>query len=48
MENYINNFAEEIEKVTFGNLKVTYCEIEKERDASKVEIYIANAYEVIK
>ncbi len=46
MENFIGNFAEEIEKITFGNLKVTYYGTEKSQYGSMIEIYIANAYEV--
>lgn len=43
----VKNFAEEIENVTFGNLKVTYAGIGTAWDKTTFEIYIANAYEVI-
>lgn len=47
-ETFIKGFAEEIEKITFGNLKVTYYGIGKIDEKEIFEIYIANAYEVIK
>lgn len=46
-ENLMEKFAEQIEAITFGNLKVTYkgCRI---KDNSFLSwMYIANAYEVV-
>ena len=42
----LQKFAEQIEAITFGNLKVTYKGCEHNVDP-KSWIYIANAYEVI-
>lgn len=47
MENFLNEFKKEIEKITFENLKVTYASFEKNQYMTMIKIYIANAYEVI-
>lgn len=47
-KNFVENFAKEIEKVTFGNLQVTYYSTGTVSNNTTIfEIYIANAYEVI-
>ncbi len=46
-KNLVENFAREIEEITFGNLKVTYSSIGAIKNDTTFEIYIANAYEVL-
>ena len=48
-EAYMHNFAEQIEAITFGNLKVTFseCIIDEYTQKCYSYMYIANAYEVV-
>lgn len=43
----IESFASILEKISYGNLKVIFYNMDKFRDSNIISIYIANAYEVI-
>lgn len=45
-ENLMENFANQLKKVTFGKLKVTYMGAKKDGNDCISWMYIANAYEV--
>lgn len=46
-ESLMENFAEQIEAITFGNLKVTYKGCKIVGNSCLSWMYIANAYEVV-
>lgn len=46
-KNMIENFAQILEKISFGNLKMIFYGMDKINNNDAICIYIANAYEVI-
>ena len=42
----MEKFAEELRKITFGNLEVTYMGVQKDEDECSSWMYIANAYDI--